>query len=302
MKKMRKLLPAFAMLLVSAIMMSTASFAWFTMNSEVTATGMKVQAQSAGGLVIAVSKDYNSAPLETAYAGTVAFTIGNATGDKSWDNQATANPKIAPVSHGVNGAAKGWYYAQASDPTSAIVTGVDYTAVTYDPEAATPVSAYFLHTQCYIRTLAETDGTLYLDSITVTGDNTNELLDSTLRVAINIGDNWYYFAPTREAAPAASEGGRAGFYCANIVEGANNDTAVAMTVNVPSSISDDTGKAEFTNVAIGTLDAAGDSTQEATIVNIYIYFDGEDPQCKSANVKTLVDMGVSLEFSSRAEG
>ena len=52
MKKMRKLIPAFAMLLVSAIMMSTASFAWFTMNETVEATGMQIQAQAAGSLVI----------------------------------------------------------------------------------------------------------------------------------------------------------------------------------------------------------------------------------------------------------
>lgn len=52
MKKMRKLIPAFAMLLVSAIMMSTASFAWFTMNQEVTATGMQVQAQASGSMII----------------------------------------------------------------------------------------------------------------------------------------------------------------------------------------------------------------------------------------------------------
>lgn len=52
MKKMRKLIPAFAMLLVSAIMMSTASFAWFTMNDNVDATGMQIQAKSTGSLVI----------------------------------------------------------------------------------------------------------------------------------------------------------------------------------------------------------------------------------------------------------
>lgn len=45
MKKMtRKLIPALAMLLISAVMMSTASFAWFTMNTEVTATGINVTA------------------------------------------------------------------------------------------------------------------------------------------------------------------------------------------------------------------------------------------------------------------
>lgn len=52
MKKMRKLVPAFAMLMVAAIMMSTASFAWFTMNDEVTATGMQIQAKASGSLII----------------------------------------------------------------------------------------------------------------------------------------------------------------------------------------------------------------------------------------------------------
>lgn len=52
MKRTRKLIPAFAMLLVSAIMLSTASFAWFTTNEAVTASGMQVQAKATGSLVI----------------------------------------------------------------------------------------------------------------------------------------------------------------------------------------------------------------------------------------------------------
>ena len=52
MKKMRRLIPAIAMLLVSAVMLSTASFAWFTMNETATATGMQVQAKASGNLLI----------------------------------------------------------------------------------------------------------------------------------------------------------------------------------------------------------------------------------------------------------
>ena len=52
MKKMRRLIPAFAMLMVAAIMLSTASFAWFTMNEQVTASGMQIQAKSTGSLII----------------------------------------------------------------------------------------------------------------------------------------------------------------------------------------------------------------------------------------------------------
>ena len=52
MKKMRKLIPAVALLLVSAVMLSTATFAWFTMNDNATAMGMQVQAKASGNLLI----------------------------------------------------------------------------------------------------------------------------------------------------------------------------------------------------------------------------------------------------------
>ena len=55
MKNTRKLIPAVVMLLVSAVLMSTASFAWFSMNKEVTATGMTVTATTPASLEIATS-------------------------------------------------------------------------------------------------------------------------------------------------------------------------------------------------------------------------------------------------------
>lgn len=55
MKLSRKLVPAIAMLLVSAVMLSTASFAWFSMNTTVTASDLEVKAQAMGSLVISNS-------------------------------------------------------------------------------------------------------------------------------------------------------------------------------------------------------------------------------------------------------
>ncbi len=52
MKKTRKLIPAIAMLLMSTVMMSTASFAWFSMNTETNVSGMQVQATAGGSLII----------------------------------------------------------------------------------------------------------------------------------------------------------------------------------------------------------------------------------------------------------
>ena len=78
MKKMRRLIPAIAMLLVSAVMLSTASFAWFTMSTEATAGGMNVQAKADGSLVI------DNAPLTFASA-------------KTTIDFATATSKLVPM-------------------------------------------------------------------------------------------------------------------------------------------------------------------------------------------------------------
>jgi len=53
MKKFKKLIPALAMLLVSAVLMSTASYAWFSMNNKVNVTGMEVTTRVSNNLLIA---------------------------------------------------------------------------------------------------------------------------------------------------------------------------------------------------------------------------------------------------------
>ena len=55
MKNTRKLIPALVMLLISAVLMSTASFAWFSMNKQVTADGMSVTATTPASLEISTA-------------------------------------------------------------------------------------------------------------------------------------------------------------------------------------------------------------------------------------------------------
>ena len=55
MKLSRKLIPAFAMLLVSAIMMTTASYAWFSINRATNVQGMSVSTVAADNILIADS-------------------------------------------------------------------------------------------------------------------------------------------------------------------------------------------------------------------------------------------------------
>ena len=53
MKKFKKLIPAFCMLLISAVLMGTSTFAWFSMNSEVTAGALTIKATTDANLFIA---------------------------------------------------------------------------------------------------------------------------------------------------------------------------------------------------------------------------------------------------------
>lgn len=53
MKKTLKLIPALAMLLISAILVSTSTYAWFSMNNQVTVTGMTIRTEVNNNLLIA---------------------------------------------------------------------------------------------------------------------------------------------------------------------------------------------------------------------------------------------------------
>lgn len=57
MKKFRKLIPATAMLLISALLMGTSTFAWFSLNKTVSATGMQIKASVPTQLLIKGSDD-----------------------------------------------------------------------------------------------------------------------------------------------------------------------------------------------------------------------------------------------------
>lgn len=96
-KNARKLIPAVAMLLVSASMLSTASYAWFSMNNKVTAGGMKVNVTTPGDLEISADgQDYNKTNAPTQVTSLTSSTV------------------LAPVSS-INGKDTSFYYATMKD-------------------------------------------------------------------------------------------------------------------------------------------------------------------------------------------
>lgn len=117
MKKTLKLIPALAMLLVSAILVSTSTYAWFSMNNRVTVTGMQVKATVSDSLLIASSSEGTSKSADSA------FTKGI--------NQPVSGI-LQPVST-ISGAKDSFYYTY-----DAKADGSKATAVAQEPYIAVP--------------------------------------------------------------------------------------------------------------------------------------------------------------------
>ena len=84
MKAMRKILPALCMLLVSAVLLGSTTYAWFSANTTVEATGMQLTAESATSLFISNTAGY----ADNTFKASVVFT-----------NEYTANSKVSPVDY-----------------------------------------------------------------------------------------------------------------------------------------------------------------------------------------------------------
>ena len=110
MKMTRKLIPAIAMLLVSAVMMSTASFAWFTMNSTVQATGMTVTAVAPASLWI--SQDGST------WVSAITFANEVVDNTETTDVNEGAPAQFKPVTPKTQTTFDAWTFKQLTDAAS----------------------------------------------------------------------------------------------------------------------------------------------------------------------------------------
>jgi hypothetical protein len=281
---MKKLIPALAMLLVAAALMGTSTYAWFSAGTTVTADGMKIKATSSGGLAIATSSTKNATLTDANFTSTTA-NVASAT---AWNNGTTT---VSPVSTDGNDK---WFTAKsaAADDYRADSTGYNnFLSDSLSTAAGKTGVGYFHHSQVYVKTLnqnAVTGNTanLYVSQVTVSqGSGGNELEDA-LRVAFKCGNNWVVFAPNRADART---------------EPAGNHVAV-----------DSTDSSKFVSVAYGTelvYGTVGTSTNALLAnltygqnsyaqVDVYLYYEGEDANCKTVYAVNLADVTLTVEFAA----
>jgi hypothetical protein len=140
--RVKKLIPAFILLLVSAILLSTASYAWFSMNSTVMATNMSVKATTGPSLVISDTTTFTAGNIEVSKSA-VDVTLMPATAYRNTmlDNTNAHAALSQPSTNLV-------YVANANDvsPTTGLArTGktLYYSAVTLEAEDGGDPGFYF---------------------------------------------------------------------------------------------------------------------------------------------------------------
>lgn len=295
----KKLLPAVGMLAISATMLATSTYAWFTMNKEVQVTNMVVQAKADQGLLINEVEDGDDANWDA-----LATTSQGATGIKlhatstaetgTWyAAYSTSKSNAAAASEGSANAllADGYHTLGTTGYSTAVEDVIDaaggtsaLTQVTYvdrdqdteydDGEGYYVKYTYWLKSSGDAITLSPTGAakTLNIQELSVTGNSGSEDLDKALRVAIVVNGKAYIYAP---------------LYADNALP----------TYYVAASDDETTPLAKGTSqpTAMETLPAV---TEDGTPVYVYLYFEGEDVNLKTDNVtETLDNLTVTFKFA-----
>lgn len=318
----KKLIPAVAMLTTSAVMLSTATYAWFTMSREVEVTGIKLTATTPQTIEISLGKATASATIESK-------TLATAPADDEtlWSNKAATSSvystfgKLIPASStdGINL----FYTTKAKENGKSVdlspnafvkASTTDNAGWTFsDPGKSSPeddadgLSAndkgegYYLDIPVWFRTTNVSDVSLGVD-VTVTdpnknGENAGELFKAT-RVAILDSDktsaaggvflgaetdvNSYY---QKKAVVATNGTGVENYY---------GDISVAKEVSA-NAAGQVINSGDVTTVATVTGVGNG-NTGYSTPVQYYIrvWLEGEDEHCWNANAGQ--SFNVDLKF------
>lgn len=262
MKKFKKLIPALCMLLISAVLMGTSTYAWFSMNTTVKATGMEVKAKAENKFlqIVAGTDEFSDKTAQTsAEAKNASKYVRPVTAVQAVDDTKDASSITkftAENATSVKAADIKWAEAFSKDPTTS-TKATDYLDVSAAAVATDDANKYTLVNTFKVRLNAAmgvtTANDLAVQSVTIaaTGDTAKNELLPAVRVLITCGENWVIY---------------------------NKDGKVV-------------GKKAESSIIAATVNA----TTPAEI-SVYIFFDGEDPATTTNNATTVGTDGYKVEF------
>lgn len=283
MKKFKKLIPALCMLLVSAVMLGSTTFAWFSMNKSVTATGMEIKAEVSTQLLIkgsATGATYKSAINFSNAADSIVgaknkLTKVPATAYRGRNEEATA----ALIKN-----AEGWKKLKVTDSVKddGTIAGGKQDA-TWDNntaifEAATAGTDY-IKDDFTLKLVGEYKSTATMKlTLTATTENEAGNLAAT-------GEGKVQVSPIYQAIHVAVVATyTSGTYFKEI------DLGTGTTIVYATD-----GKKATITVEVADFDKFTAANQEHSY-SVYIWYDGEDEQCMNSNAANIDQFKFDLKF------
>ena len=300
MKKTKIIVPALGMLLLSTAASVTGTVAWFSMSNYVTATNMNIQAKAEKGIVISnadtsVWKDTATAKFNSAIAVRPTSTVDGST----WCHSTSDDANSA-----LNTIAAQEYSMLTDDIQVSTTNGAGYVDdnghTGYDPAAVTGEngyeadSNYFLKNTFHIKSSAEAlTKPIYVNNVTVTGVTSSGELDKALRVLIVSGSNSLVYAPVSGATLSYS-------VCEAVGQAKTAVSAIDPAAETDNDQHAGRDKTLLSSVSIPSYSSTGNGS--TLQIDVYLYFEGEDAACKSANLVTTLDtLSVTVKFGTVQE-
>lgn len=247
---------------------------------EVTATGMKVSVESTGGLIISY------AGANDAWGTTATANMQNAKRLKPASTADFSSWSTAKALSAANYA----FNKETIDPVTSTVVGNDGKVISE--------TDYAIRKSFKIRATNAECTRLYVKSVAVTVGDTEVATAQNLSSALRVGIKWYYTPsgtnteqtgsfimapvdPDGDAAPTLS-------YKYYATSTTSDDEAVQVTARIPGTNTDILG----TGVPVPTSDGS------AVLVDIIIWYEGQDGQLFSDNIEVDESLKVSVTFST----
>ena len=283
-KNARKLIPAVAMLLVSASMLSTASYAWFSMNNKVTAGGMNVNVVTPGD--IEISEDIAFSTTDDSRADLTKADLTKAT-----------NYKLAPVSS-ISGAADKFFIA---DPKTIVnsdkQTAGDETKISEVPSDSADVTVLYGSTAFayvdytfYVRTTSTTEKNIALDETTKfeVVSTANGAILPAFRFSVLVDDkllnNSVWVGADNAATPPKAWI-------------AKKDAGISMAEDThKGTVEKYTAGNVITELPAATVEENGTVKASAKKITIRIWLEGEDTACKIENTTNMAEYKLTVVF------
>lgn len=318
-KTNKKIASALAMLMLSAAMLGTSTYAWFTMSKEVQVSGLAMKTKVSGNLLISsdnVEANYSSSRLVQGRKALLepVSTISGNTGSFFYtlDAAADGHKITAPTTDAQTGTVTNGYVAYSESTsqtdTTAGKTGYDlgfqtaygntsYTAVDFD-------TAYgYVDYVFYLKATADSDNQevrLTKCDLDYTGGEANAQKGALSTTTGEVDAAWRIAVFSKEV---TSDGGTG---ILGTVDPAATGEAAVTILKLNGAEEFTSGKAVKTSGALDTVAKADQSAVLGTIaktgdtkyykVTVRVWLEGEDTTCKSSTYAALQDGEWALDL------